>query len=108
MGNQLNQNQLFTSKCRFSSRLSLVRPSLLRLSPPTPSTTSRPRSKTRRASLLISKDSSSLASSSRTAAPSPTTTSRRSPLSILFSVSVVASEAYPEDNQNKNEPLSFP
>merc|ERR1712047_104744 len=34
--------------CRSSSRLSLARPSPLRSSPPTPSRTSRPRSRTRR------------------------------------------------------------
>merc|ERR1719471_1891390 len=36
--------------CRSSSRPSLARPSPLRSSPPTPSRTSRPRSRTRRAS----------------------------------------------------------
>merc|ERR1712007_198577 len=46
---------------------------------------SRPRSKTRKESHQISKDSSSLESSSRTAEPSPTTTSRRSLPSILCS-----------------------
>merc|ERR1712220_41539 len=52
------------------------------LSPQTPSRTSRPRSKTRRVFPQISKDSSSLESSSKTVEPSPTTTSRKSPLSI--------------------------
>merc|ERR1712166_1671457 len=48
----------------------------------TPSRTSRPRSKTRKVSLQINKDSSSLESNSKTVEPSPITTSRRSPLSI--------------------------
>ncbi|KAI8207137.1 hypothetical protein K4K53_000304, partial [Colletotrichum sp. SAR 10_77] len=60
------------------SRLSLARPSPSRLSLATPSTTSSPRFRTRRAFPLISSVLSSLASSLRTAAPSPTTTSRRS------------------------------
>merc|ERR1712032_590545 len=72
------------STCKFSSRLSLARLSPLRSNQVTPSTTSRPRSKIRRVSLPISKDSSSLESSSKTVEPSLTTTSRRSPLSISF------------------------
>merc|ERR1712107_127362 len=62
-------------------------PSPLRSSPPTPSRTSRPRSRTRRASPRTSRGRSSLASSLRTEGPSPTTTSRRSPPSTLSSVS---------------------
>merc|ERR1712070_873809 len=51
--------------------------------------TSRPRSKTRKVSLQISKDSSSLVSNLRMEEPSPTTTSKRSPLSISSSDSEV-------------------
>merc|ERR1711967_194768 len=68
---------------------SLVRPSPLMSSQPTPSRTSRPRSKTRKVSLQISKDSSSLVSNLRMEEPSPTTTSKRSPLSISSSDSEV-------------------
>merc|ERR1712180_117026 len=73
-------------KCRSSSRPLRARQSPSRLSPLTPSRTSRPRSRTRRASPRTSRGRSSLASSLRTAGPSPTTTSRRSPLSTLSSV----------------------
>merc|ERR1712100_161504 len=85
-------NSFFKQKqhsCKFSLRPSLVRPSPLMSSQLTPSRTLRPRSKTRKVSLQISKDSSSLVSNSRTAEPSPTTTSKRSPLSISFSDSEV-------------------
>merc|ERR1719478_108058 len=71
--------------CKSSSRPSLVRPSPSMLSQLTPSKTSRPRSKTRKVSLQISKDSSSLESNSRMEEPSLTTTSKRSPLSISSS-----------------------
>merc|ERR1712224_502772 len=85
-------NSFFKQKqhsCKFSLRPSLVRPSPLMSSQLTPSRTLRPRSKTRKVSLQISKDSSSLVSNSRTAEPSPTTTSKRSPLSISSSDSEV-------------------
>merc|ERR1711861_115961 len=72
-------------ECKSSSRLSLVRPSPLMSSQPTPLRTSRLRSKTRRESHQTSKDSSSLESNSRMAEPSLTITSKRSPLSIWFS-----------------------
>merc|ERR1711943_39014 len=88
MGNQFSQPTKYTT-CKFSSRPSLVRPSPLMSSQPTPSRTSRPRSKTRKASLQISKDSSSLVSNLRMEEPSPTTTSKRSPLSISSSDSEV-------------------
>merc|ERR1712137_1304373 len=55
--------------CRSSSRPSPVRPSPSRSSHPTPSRTSRPRSRTRKVSLPISRDSSSLESSSRMEEP---------------------------------------
>merc|ERR1712100_563902 len=71
--------------CKSSSRPSQERPSPLMLSQLTPSKTSRPRSKTRKVSLQISKDSSSLENNSRTAEPFPTTTSRRSPPSTWSS-----------------------
>merc|ERR1712004_429915 len=71
--------------CRSSSRLSPVRPSPLMSSQLTPLRTSRPRSRIRKESHPISKDLSSPVSSSRMAEPSPTTTSRRSPLSISSS-----------------------
>merc|ERR1711998_407508 len=67
--------------CKSSSRPSLVRPSHSMLSQLTPLGTSRPRSKTRKVSLQISKDSSSPESNLRTAEPFPTTTSKRSLLS---------------------------
>merc|ERR1712205_141838 len=84
MGNQFSQPTKHTT-CKFSSRPPLVRPSPLMSSQPTPSRTSRPRSKTRKVSLQISKDSSSLVSNLRMEEPSPTTTSKRSPLSISSS-----------------------
>merc|ERR1711975_20979 len=64
--------------CKSSSRPSLVRPSPSMLSQLTPLRTSRLRSKTRKVSLQISKDLSSLVSNSRTEEPFPTTTSKRS------------------------------
>merc|ERR1711998_69106 len=78
MGNKklFNQKQI---TCKFSLRPSLVRPSPSMLSQLTLSRTSRPRSKTRKVSLQISKDSSSLESNLRMAEPSLTTTSKRSP-----------------------------
>merc|ERR1712166_523427 len=72
-------------ECRSSSRPLPVRPSLLMLSQQTPSRTSRPRSKTRKVSLQISKDSSSLESNSRMEELFQTTTSKRSPLSTWSS-----------------------
>merc|ERR1712086_481734 len=63
--------------CKSSSRLSPVRPSLSMSSQQTPSRTSRPRSKTRKVFLQISKDSSSLESNLKTAEPSPTTTFKK-------------------------------
>merc|ERR1711935_1080062 len=71
--------------CKSSSRLSPVRPSPSMSSQQTPSRMSRLRSKTRKVFLQISKDSSSLESNLRMAEPSPTTTSKRSPLSISSS-----------------------
>merc|ERR1711871_208337 len=75
--------------CKFSSR-----PSQARLSPSTSNSltrlkTLRPRSRTRKVFPQISKDSSSLESSSKTEEPSRTTTSRRNPLSISSSDSEV-------------------
>ena len=55
--------------CRSSLRLSPERPSPSKSSPPTPSTMSRPKSRTRKVSLPTSNASSSLASSSKMAAP---------------------------------------
>merc|ERR1711862_639100 len=63
--------------------------SLLRSNNPTPSRTSKPRSKTKKVSHLISKDSSSLENSLKTAELLLTTTSKKSPLFIWSSVSVV-------------------
>merc|ERR1711988_1749029 len=84
MGNKklFNQKQI---TCKFSLRPSLVRPSPSTSSQLTLSRTLRPRSKTRKVSLQISKDLSSLVSNSRTAEPSLTTTSKRSPPSISSS-----------------------
>merc|ERR1712166_1445775 len=76
-------------ECRSSSRLSPERPSLLRLSRPTPSKPSRLRSRTKKESPQTSKDSSSPVSSSRTAELFRTTTSRRSLPSISSSDSEV-------------------
>merc|ERR1712166_1424095 len=72
--------------CKSSSRLSLVRPSLLMLSQQTPSRTSRPRSKTKKVSHQINKDSSSLESNLRMEEPFPITTSKRNLPSISSSV----------------------
>merc|ERR1711990_1293982 len=72
-------------ECKSSSRPSLVKPSLLMLSQLTPLKTSRLRSKTRKVSLQISKDLSSLESNLRMEEPFPTTTSRRSPPSTWSS-----------------------
>merc|ERR1712100_111618 len=71
-------------ECKSSSRPSLVKPSPLMLSQLTPSKTSRPRSKTRKVSHQISKDSSSLESNLRMEELFQTTTSRRNPLSTWF------------------------
>merc|ERR1711935_328508 len=71
--------------CKSSSRLSLVRPLPLTLSQQTPSRMLKPRSKIRKESLQISKDSSSLESNSRMVEHFLTITSRRSPLSIWSS-----------------------
>merc|ERR1711935_778812 len=71
--------------CRSLSRLSPVRPSPLMSSQQTPLRTSKPRSRIRKEFPQISKDSSSPESSSRMEEPSPTTTSKRSQLSILSS-----------------------
>merc|ERR1712146_37101 len=78
-------NKHFHYKCKSSSRPSPARLSHWMLSPLTPSKMLRPRSRTKKAFLQISKDSSSLESSSRMAEPSPITTSRRSQPSILCS-----------------------
>merc|ERR1712227_532752 len=63
--------------CKSSLRPSLVRPSPLMLSQLTPSKTSKLRSKTKKVSLQISKDSSSLESNSRMEELSLTTTSKK-------------------------------
>ena len=82
------KSQLFISssdlevECKFSSRLSLVRPSPSMSSQQTPSKMLRPRFKTRRVFLQISKDSSSLVSNLKTAELLATTISKRNPLSI--------------------------
>merc|ERR1712086_1187408 len=65
--------------CKSSSRPSPVRPSPLMSNQQTPSRTSRPRSKTRKESHQISKDSSSPESNLRMAELFLTTTSKRSP-----------------------------
>merc|ERR1711977_562677 len=78
--------------CRSSSRPSRARPSRSRWSRRTRSRTSRRRSRTRRASRRTSSASSLLGSSSRTAARSPTTTSRRSRRCTSCSASAAATE----------------
>merc|ERR1711988_1115876 len=78
--------------CKSSSRPSLVRPSPSMSSQLTPLRTSRPRSKTRKVFLQISKDLSSLESNLRMAELFLTTTSKRSPHSIWSSDSEVDSE----------------
>merc|ERR1711907_64907 len=80
---------LKTFKCKSSSRPLPERPSPLMSSQLTPSRMSRLRSRTKKVFHQISRDSSSLESSSRTAEPCRTTTSRRSPPSISFSDSEV-------------------
>merc|ERR1712166_637417 len=69
--------------CKSSSRLLLVRPSLLMLSQQTPSRTSKPRFKIRKESHQISKDSSLLENNLKTAELFQTTTSKKNPLFIL-------------------------
>ena len=92
------KSQLFTWSsdfavvCKSSLRPSPVRPSLSMLSPLTQLITWRPKSRTRKASPQISSASSSLESNSKTAAPSVTTTSKRSQPSTWFFASAVASE----------------
>merc|ERR1711935_1098380 len=71
--------------CRSSSRLSPVRPSPLMSSQQTPLRTSKQRSKTRKVSLQISKDSSSLESNLKMEELSLAITSKRNPLFILSS-----------------------
>merc|ERR1712038_573754 len=78
---------VFVEVCRSLSRPSPARLSLLMSSHPTPSITLRLRFRTRRESLQINSVSSSLESSSRTAEPSLTTISRRSPPFTWYSVS---------------------
>merc|ERR1711935_1269136 len=69
--------------CKFSSRLSPVRPSPLMSSQQTPLRTSKQRSKTRKESLQISKDLSSLVSNLKMEELSLAITSKRNPLFIL-------------------------
>merc|ERR1712022_3199 len=71
--------------CKSLSRPSPERPSPLMSNNPTPSKTSRLRSKTKKVFPQTSKDLSSPESNSKTAAPFRPTTSRRSPLSTWFS-----------------------
>merc|ERR1712159_453283 len=71
--------------CKSSSKLLLERPSPLRSRAPTQSMPSRPRSRTRRASLQTSSASSLQASSSRMVVPSRTTISRKSLLCVSTS-----------------------
>merc|ERR1739841_493923 len=75
-------------RCRSSSKHSLVRPSPSRSKAQTLSKQSKQRSKTKRVSLQTSNVLSSLASNSKMAAPSKTTTSKKSPPSTLCSGSV--------------------
>merc|ERR1711977_741540 len=105
MGNKKNFLQTKHTTCKFSLRPSLVRPSLLMLSQLTPSKTLRPRSKTRKVFLQISKDSSSLVSNSRMAEPFPTTTSKRSPLSISSSDSEVECKSSSRHSLVRPSPL---
>merc|ERR1711998_214578 len=71
-------------KCKFSSKHSLVKPSLLMLSQQIQSKTSRLKSKTKKVSHQISKDLFSPVSNSKMEELFPITTSKRSPLSILY------------------------
>merc|ERR1711975_112496 len=70
--------------CKSSLRPSLVKPSPLMLSQLTLLRMSRPKSKTKKVFLQISKDLSSLESNSRTEELFLTTTSKRSPLSTWY------------------------
>merc|ERR1712086_545981 len=70
--------------CKSSSRPSLVRLLPLTLSQQTPLRTSKPRSKTRKESLQISEDLSSLVSNLKMEELSLTITSKRNPLFISF------------------------
>merc|ERR1712139_235314 len=104
MGNK----KTFSTKqniCKFSSRPSLVRPSPSTSSQLTPSKTSRPRSKTKKVFLQISKDLSSPVSSSRMEEPSLTTTSKRSPLSISSSDSEVECKSSSRPSLVRPSPL---
>merc|ERR1711892_375974 len=74
-------------ECRFLSRLSPERPSPLRLSHLTQLKMSRQRSRTRKGSPQTNRGLSLLANSWKMAELSLTTTFRRNPLSIWFSVS---------------------
>jgi len=76
-------------RCRFSSRPSLTRLLRLMSTIPTRSRPSSRRSRTRRAFPRTSSASSSRASSSTTAAPLPTTTSRKSPRFTSYFVCAV-------------------
>jgi hypothetical protein len=103
------RNPPFTSslvsevKCRSSSRPLPERPSPSTFNQPTPSKTSRPRSKTRRESLPTSRDSSLLASSLRTGELSLTTTSRRNP--SLRSHTKANADLRQDPNQKDHHPL---
>merc|ERR1712166_104991 len=72
-------------ECKFSSRPSLERPSLLMSSQRTPSRTSKQRSKIRKESHQISKDSSSLENNLRMEELSPTIISKKNLLFISSS-----------------------
>merc|ERR1712039_704442 len=91
--------------CKSSSRPSLVRPSPSMSSQLTPSRTSRLRSKTRKVSLQISKDLSSLESNSRMEEPFPTTTSKRSLPSISSSDSEVECKSSSRPSLVRPSPL---
>merc|ERR1712028_271985 len=90
--------------CKSSSRLSLVRPSLLMSSQQTPLKTSKLRSKIRKVSHQISRDLSSLVSNLRTAELFLITTSRRNLPSILSSDLEVDNEIFSMKSYKHYEP----
>merc|ERR1712080_703452 len=71
----------------------------------TPLRTSKPRSKTRKVSHLISKDLSSPVSNLKTEEPLPTTTSKRNPLFILSSDSEVVCKSSSRPSLERPSPL---
>jgi len=107
------KNPLFTwssdweEVCKSSSKLWLERPSLLTLSHQTPLRMSRPRSKIRKESLPINKDSSSLENNLKTEELFPTTTSRKNQPSTWSSDSEVECKSSWKHSQERPSPSTL-